>query len=102
MGPKLQTQQNALYRNATSYIEHILEATSHKAAAVRPPPAISKTVLIRRTRHTGKVRANSEATFSYGPLNVDEQMLDDQLEFIFIDTACSQDLPEVMDERDEW
>ena len=26
-----------LHKNATSYIEQILEATSHKIAAVRPP-----------------------------------------------------------------
>ena len=26
-----------LHKNATSYIEQILEATSHKTAAVRPP-----------------------------------------------------------------
>ena len=29
--------RNHLYKNATSYIEQILERTSHKTVAVRPP-----------------------------------------------------------------
>ena len=32
--------------------EQILEATSHKAAAIQPPPSHVKTIPIRRTRHT--------------------------------------------------
>ena len=31
-----------LHENVTSCIEQILEATSHKAAAVRPPPTYLK------------------------------------------------------------
>ena len=50
-----------LYKNAMSYIELILEATSHKTAAVRPPTSHLKNIQIRRTSHAEhrEVRTNS-------------------------------------------
>ena len=48
---------------------------------------------------------NSYAMFSSGPLHRDEQVLYDLLELIYsscVDTGCSLDLPEAMDDRDEW
>ena len=41
-----------LHKNAASNIEQVLEATSHKAPTIRPPP-ITKTIQARRTRHAG-------------------------------------------------
>ena len=44
--------------------------------------------------------------YSYGPLHMYKQMLDDQLEPICnfcADTGCSlEDLPEAMDDWDRW
>ena len=42
-----------LHKNATSYIEQILEAASHKTVAVQTPSSHLKNIRIRRTRHTG-------------------------------------------------
>ena len=50
---------------------------------------------------------NSQATFSYGPLHIDKQVLADQIETylqqLYMDTRCSlKDQLEAMDDRDEW
>ena len=40
----------------------------------------------------GGARTNSKATFSYGPLHIDALVLDDQLEFIYINYARTEDV----------
>ena len=50
---------------------------------------------------------NSLVTYFSGPLHMDEQRQDDQLEPIYnklcADTGCSlEDLPEVIDDREGW
>ena len=52
----------------------------------------------------GKVRTNSQATFSYRPLHTDVQVLDDQLEPIYgTNTGYRlENLPNAMDDRNEW
>ena len=40
----------------------------------------------------GEVRTISQATFSYGPFHTDEQVLDDQLEFINNSLVRTQDV----------
>ena len=37
-----------LHKNAASYTEHVPEAATHKAAAIRPLTTITKTIQIRR------------------------------------------------------
>ena len=39
----------------------------------------------------GGVKTNSEVTFSYGPLYIDEQMYDDQLERIYNNTILMKE-----------
>ena len=52
-----------LHKNATSYIEQLLEATSHQKQLYSHLPSIPKTIQIRRTIDAGdtarEVRANS-------------------------------------------
>ena len=65
-------------------------------------PPNSKTIQIRRTRQ--EVKTNSYATFSYGPLHTDVEVLDDQRELIYnnSDTGCSlENLPKEIDDKDE-
>ena len=42
-----------LHKNAASNIEQVVEATPHKAAAVRLPTTYHETIQIRRIRHAG-------------------------------------------------
>ena len=39
-----------LHKNVASNIEHVLAATPQKAPTIRPPPPITKTIQVRRTR----------------------------------------------------
>ena len=54
----------------------------------------------------GEVGTNSLGTYSCGPLHMDEQSQDDQLEPTYnncADTGCShEDTPETMDDREGW
>ena len=43
-------------------------------------PPITKTMKVRRSSHAGEVRTNSWVMYSCGPLHMDEQRQDDQLE----------------------
>ena len=51
-------------------------------------PPITETIQIRRTSHAEEVRA----MYSYGPLHTDEQVLDDQLEYIYSNSMPMQDV----------
>ena len=42
-----------LHKNATSYLEHILEAATHKNQLYGHLPLISKNTQVKRTRHAG-------------------------------------------------
>ena len=64
-----------LHKNAASNIEQVLEAASHKAAAVRPPTTHHEPDM-RGT--AGEVRTNSLAIDSCGPLHMEEQRQDNR------------------------
>ena len=95
-----------------SYIEQILEAASpppmkNTSCTATYIPNLNPSKLKEQNMgETGaEVRMNPLATFSYGPLHTEEQVLDDQLELqqLCADTGCSlEDLLEAMDDRDEW
>ena len=42
-----------LHKNVAINIEQVLAATPYKAPTIRPLPPITKTILVRRTRHAG-------------------------------------------------
>ena len=55
----------------------------------------------------GEAKTNSLETFPNRPLHMDVPMLADQQEFIYNNSVWKQgiviqDLPEAMDDRDEW
>ena len=98
-----------LHKIALSYIEQILEATSHKAAMYGHLPPISKTIQ-RRRKHAGnnwRRKGNLISyvllwTFSHGRASV-EWPTRIYVQQFYTDTGCSlEDLPEAMDYRDEW
>ena len=73
-----------LHKNAASNNEQILDAAPHKAPAVRPLTTQSRKLSkldesdIRDT--AGEVGTSLLVMYSYGPLHMDEQKQDDQLE----------------------
>ena len=72
-----------LHKNATSYTEQILEATSHETsftATYLPFLEPSKRDEQDMPNNAGEERTNSLATFSNELLHKDMQMLDSQLE----------------------
>ena len=78
-----------MHKNALSHIEQILEATSHKIAAVKSPTTFLETIQISRTRHAGRPSVGRPAR-TY-------------LQQLCTDTGCSlEDLPEAMGNWDEW
>ena len=100
-----------LYKNATSYIEQILEAISHKTATVGHLFPISKAIQIRRTRHMGHCRRSKDElisdvplwTPSHGRTSVGRPARTHLSELNCKNTGYSlEDLPEAMDDRDEW
>ena len=50
----MEKRRRKLYKNATSYIDQILEVKPHETAAVRPLTPISTTIQIIRTKHAGR------------------------------------------------
>ena len=84
------------------------KATPHKTAAVRPP--ITKTILVRRTRHVGHCwRSKNELisdilrwTSSHGREKAGRSARTYILQ-LYADTGCSlEDLPGAMDDRGRW
>ena len=51
---------------------------------------------------TGELKTNSEVTFSCGPQHTDKQVLDNQQKLIYICSVWTQEVPNVMDDRDNW
>ena len=99
-----------LHKNAASNIEQDLEATPHKAAAVRPPPPITKTIQVRQSRHAGHSwRSRDELisdvllwTPSHGRAKVGRPART-YIQQLCEDTGCSpEDLPEAMNDREGW
>ena len=99
-----------LHKNAVSNIEQVLEAASHKAAAILAPTTITKTIKIRQTRHAGHCwRSRDELisdvllwTPSHGWAKTGWSAR------TYIQQLCAdmryspEDLPEAMDDREGW
>ena len=84
-----------LHRNAVRNIEQVLEAAPHKEAAVRPLTPITKAIQVRRTRHAEhcwRIGGDSQVVYSGGPLHMDEQRQDDQLEPTYNSSVLIQDV----------
>ena len=99
-----------LRKNSASNIEQVLEVTTHKKAAIRPPITITKTIQVRRTRHAGHCwRSNDELisdillwTSSHGWAKVGKPATT-YIQQLGADTGCSlEDLPGAMDDRYGW
>ena len=98
-----------LHKNASSYIEQILETTSHNQQLYDHLPPISKNIQIRRTRHMGHCwRSKDELTSdvllwttSHGRESVGRSTRT-YLHQLCTDTVCSlQDMPKGIDDWDE-
>ena len=99
-----------IHKNAVSNIEQVLEATPHKAAAIRPLTTITKTIKVRRTRHSGHCwRSRVELicdVFLWTPSLGREKAgwpartyIQQLCEYMW----CSpEDLPEAMNDWEEW
>ena len=75
---------------------------SHKPATGHLPP-ISKTIQVKRTRHTAhrwRIKNELIRDIFLWTLYADEQEMNDQLELIFNGSLQTQDV--VMDDRDGW
>ena len=67
-------------------------------------PSITKTIQVRRTRHTntaGEVRTNSWATYPDGAFHMDEQRRDNQLESIYNSSVAILDIA-LKTYRERW
>ena len=98
-----------LHKNAAGNIEQVLEATSHKAAAIRPPTTHHQNYQ-RRTRHAGHswrsrdelirdvllwTHSHSRAKSGRPARSYIQQLCED--------TGCSpEDMPEAMNDREGW
>ena len=95
-----------LHKNATSYIEQILEATSNKTAAVRPPTTHLENHPNKTSKHAGLCRRNKDKLISnvlqlipsHGRENVGRSFR------TYLRQLCMEieDLLEAMDNRVEW
>ena len=69
-------------------------------------PPITKTIQVRRTRHTTDCWNNRDELISdilCGPLHMDEERQDDQLQQLCADIGCSlEDFLGTMDDRNGW
>ena len=91
-----------LLKNTASNIEQVLETTHNKTAAVRPPTTHHENLDEPDMRDTaGKIRANQKAIYSRGPLHVDEQRQDNQLEPIYNSSVPIQDIA-LKTSRERW
>ena len=78
-----------------SYFEQILAATHHKTMAVQPLTShlkkhSSKTNKTYRTQV--EKQGQTDMMFVYGPLHMNEPVLGDQQELIYISTVWTQDV----------
>ena len=99
-----------LHKNSASDIEQVLEATPHKTAAVWPLTPIMKTIKIRWIRYARRCWRREAKLISdilqWTPLHEREKAgrpARTYIQQLYADTGCSlEDLPEVMDDREEW
>ena len=90
--------------------EQVLEAASHKVAAVRPPATHHKNIQARRTRHAGHCwRSRGKLISDVLPLTPSHgrakagQPARTYVQQLYADTGYSlEDLPEAMDDRETW
>ena len=90
-----------LHKNATSYIEQILEATSHETAAVWP---LAYHLQIKRTIHSGHCWRSKDELISdvllWTPSYVCASV--GRPRRAYLQQLCTDtDLPRAMDDRDE-
>ena len=99
-----------LHKNAASNIEQVLTATPHKASTIRPPPPITKTMKVRRTRHAGNCwRSRDELisdvllwTPTYGRAKAGRPART-HIQQLYEDTGCSpEDLQKAINDREKW
>ena len=99
-----------LHKNAVSNIEQVLEATPHKAAAVRSLTTYHKTIKIRRTRHKGHCWGSRDELISDVLLWIPSHGWAKAgwpawtyIQQFCANTECSPgDLLEAMDDREGW
>ena len=99
-----------LRKNAASNIEQVLEAAFRKAAAVRPPTPITKTIKIKRITHAVHCWRSRDELISdvllWTPTHGREkarQPARTYIQQLCAATGCSrEDLPEAMDDREGW
>ena len=97
-----------LHKNAASKTEQVLEAAPHKTATVQPP--ITKTIKVRRTRHTGHCWRSKDEHISDVLLWIPshrganfERPARTYLQLLCADIRCSpEDLPGAMNDKDGW
>ena len=79
--------------NYTRMLRAVLDKFRRQQQLYRHLPPITKTIQIRRIRHARHYwRSKDEAMYSCGPLNMDEQRQDDQLEPIYNSSVSIQDV----------
>ena len=96
--------------NAANNTEQVVEIAPHKAAAVQHLLPITKTIKIRRTRHAGHYwRSKDELvrdlllwTLSHGHAKAGRSA-QTYIQQLCADMGCRpEDLPEAVDDREEW
>ena len=99
-----------LHKNASSNIEQILADTTKRHQLYGYLPPITKTIQVRRTRHTGRCWSSRDELISdvllwtptYGQAKSGRPART-CIQQLFEDTGCSpEDLPEAMNDREEW
>ena len=99
-----------LHKNAACNPEQVLAATPHKTPTVRPPPPITKTIQVRRTRHAGHcwrsrdelirdvllwIPTHGRAKAGRPARTYIQQLCEDT-------GCCPEDLPRAINDREEW
>ena len=94
-----------MHKNAASWIEQILEATSHKVAAIWPPASLKLSKSVKQDGHCWKSKDELISnvllwTPSHGRASIGPPAY---LQQLYVDTGCSQeDLQDVKDNQDNW
>ena len=96
-----------LHKNSTSYIEQILEATSHKTTTARPPTSYLLSHPNKTVRHCWRSKdelisdvLSLTPSHRYASAGLPAKTF---LQLVCTDTGCSlEGLPETMVDKDEW
>ena len=99
-----------IHFNAASNFEQALEATTHKAPAVRPPTSYHRTIKVRRTRHVWHCWISGDQLISdvllLSPSHSQAKAgrpARTYVQQLCKDTGCSPvDLPGAMNNWEEW